>query len=282
MRRAVVIFVENKRHLLLQFGCLYTSFKYIQSCDTDLVVFGTKSVLDLIPDDCIKVESEPVSYSSQWNNYHFINSLYCLIGDNSNFLEEYDLLLRTDVDTFLTPAWNTFYPDYYTCGRGCYVNDEETRKNIIRISNIFGINHRGLYNIGSSHYGNSRLVREVCQLAVSISRHILNVEFADMEGSWPGWCRGVTSMYSSEIAVNHLVDKVTFDYNKLDFDSTSSDSITVHPHIHCWHTDNMFSKFCFEGGKYNHLSIADLNIDRVKDYCLFIALKSKKELPLLS
>ena len=58
MRRAVVVFVEDKKHLLLQLGCLYTSLKYIQSDDTDLVVFGTKEALEKVPDDCIKIECE--------------------------------------------------------------------------------------------------------------------------------------------------------------------------------------------------------------------------------
>ena len=49
MRRAVVVFVEENKHLLLQLSCLYTSLKYIQSDDTDLVVFGTKEALKYVP-----------------------------------------------------------------------------------------------------------------------------------------------------------------------------------------------------------------------------------------
>jgi hypothetical protein len=281
MRRAIVVFIENKRNLMLQFGCLYTSFKFIKPDDTDLVVFGTRKALGRIADDCIKVEYKPISYFPEWKNYHYINSISCLTDDSSNFLEQYDLLLRTDVDTFLTPAWNSFYPDFYTTGRGGYVNDDETRNNIKRIAKIFGLNHKGLHNIGSTQYGNSGLVRDVCKLAVRIAKYILNKEFIDCKGEWPGWSPGVSSMYSTEIAVNHLVETVLIDGSKLDYDSTGGDPVIEHPHIHCWHTDNLFSKFWFEAGKYDHLSQTDLNIDKVRDYCLYIALRSKEEMPWL-
>jgi hypothetical protein len=95
------------------FGCLYTSLQYIQSNDTDLVVFGTQDALDKIPDDCIKQVCNPITYQPEWHNHHYINSMYCLVSANSEFLDEYDFLLRCDVDTFLTPAWNMYYPNSY-------------------------------------------------------------------------------------------------------------------------------------------------------------------------
>ncbi len=277
MRRAVVVFVEDNKHLLLQLGCLYTSLKYIRSNDTDLVVFGTKEALKKVPDDCIKVEYEIASNPPEFLNYRFINSISCLVGEQADFLNEYDYILRTDADTFLTPAWNSFYPDFYTVGRGGYVNDDITRSNIQRIASQFNLRHQGLYNLGSTHYGNAALVREVCKLATTITAHILTEEFTvDDEGEWPSWYRGVATMYACEIATNHFVDKITIDANRLDFGSASPDKIDNHPHIHCWHTDNMFSKFQFTAGKYDHLSTDELNIRKIKDYCLYIALKSKE------
>lgn len=281
MKRGIVIYLEDKRNLMLQFGCLYTSLKQIQSKDTDLIVFGTDSALKKVPDDCIKIVYNPISYLPEWNQYHYINSISCLAGDGLEFLDKYDLLLRSDVDTFLTPAWNTFYPDFYTVGVGGYVNDNETRENLKRVAASFGLRHRGLHNIGSTHYGYSPLVREVCRLSSKIAAHIFFNEFHDSEGEWPGWYKGVTTMYSNEIAVNHLVDRVTVDNNKLDFYSTSQESVVDHPHIHCWHTDDMFSKFWFCAGKYDHLTTDALDLDKVRDYCLYIALKSRRDMPQL-
>ncbi|MFD2443231.1 hypothetical protein ACFSO7_04450 [Bacillus sp. CGMCC 1.16607] len=281
MKRALVVYLEDKPNLMMQFGWLYTSLKYIQSTDTDIVVFGTSKALKKVPKDCIKIKYKPISYRKQWQKYHYINSISCLADDRSAFLDEYDFLLRTDVDTFLTPAWNDYYPDFYTVGGGGYVHNQDVKRRLKRISHSLGYKHRGIHNVGSTHYGYAPLVRKVCNLAVSTAKYIINNEFSNGHGIWPGWFWGVTSMYSSEIAVNHLVNKVIIDGEKLDYFSTSSDLVMKHPHIHCWHTFDKFSKFDFEAGKYDHISMEELDTTKVNDYCLFIALKAKKELPWL-
>ncbi|MDQ6598592.1 hypothetical protein E2K98_14130 [Bacillus salipaludis] len=277
MKRALVVYVEDKPSLLMQFGWLYTSLKYIEADDTDLVVFGTKNALKKIPDDCIKIEQSPISYNKEWQNYHYINSIACVADDSAAFLNQYDLLLRTDVDTFLTPAWKDFFPDYYTVGGGGYVNDSEVSGNLKTIAQKLGYRHQGHHNIGSTHYGWAPLVRNVCIHSLAAAKYIINNEFSNGYGIWPGWYKGVVSMYSNEIAVNHLVDKVIIDGNKLDYFSTSSESTLDHPHIHCWHTAEMFSKFAFELGYYDHIKLEELDQSIVKDYCLFIALKAKQE-----
>lgn len=277
MRRAVVVFVENKKKLLLQLGCLYTSLKHIQSNDTDLVVFGTKEALKEVPNDCIKVETELASNPPEFLKYRFINSISCLADEKADFLDDYDYILRTDCDTFLTPAWNSFYPKNYTVGRGGYVNDEKTRNNLKRVASQFNLRHQGLHNLGSTNYGEARLVREVCKLATEITAYLLTEEFKEDKGRWPSWFRGVSSMYGCEIAVNHLVDEINIDtQRRFDFGSASSDSIDNHVHIHCYHTSNMFSKSQFVAGNYDHLSTADLDLNQVNNYCLYIALKSKE------
>lgn len=281
MKRGIVVFLENKPNLVIQFGCLYTSFKYVQSQDTDLVVFGTKEALKKVPDDCVKIEHRAVSYDPEWHNYHYINSMECIASENSGILDKYDLLLRSDVDTFITPAWNTYYPEAYTTGRGGYVNDEDTKNRLNRIANILGVQHKGIHNIGSTHYGDAKLLREVCRLTVDVTRHIINNEFPanefpNGEGAWPGWYKGVSLLYGTEIATNHLVDNLIVDYRMLDYGSTNKDSVMTHPHIHCWHTDDMFSKFYFLAGKYDHLTTDNLDLDIVRDYCLYMSLKSRQ------
>ncbi|MHC0036668.1 DUF7164 domain-containing protein [Pseudoneobacillus sp. C159] len=276
MRRAVVVFVEENKHLLLQLGCLYTSLKFIKSHDTDLVVFGTKEALKKVPNDCIKVECELANDPPEFLHYRFINSISCLALEQANFLDDYDLILRTDADTFLTPAWNKFYPALYTVGQGGYVNDDLTRSNLKRIAAKFQLRHQGLHNLGSTHYGSASLVRDVCKLATKITAHILTEEFKNGEGQWPSWYRGVASMYGCEIAANHFVDQIIKDGNRIDFGSASTESIDNHPHIHCWHTDNMFSKFQFTAGNYDDLSVDGLDINKIHNYCIFIALKSKE------
>lgn len=275
MKRAVVVYLENKKNLLTQFYCLYTSLKNISSQDTDLVVFCEKNLIDKLPNDCIKIECSPASKDKFWNNYHYINSIECLTRDNSYFLTGYDLIIRSDVDVFLTYAWNNYYPNLYSCGRGGYVNDDYTKEKIVNIANRMGLRHKHIFNVGSTHYGNATLVREVSKLSMEVAKYIFKYEFLGDEGKWPSWYKGVTTMYASEIAVNHLVEELIIDENKLDYSSAHEDFIKEHPHIHCWHTDKRFSKFMFESEKYDNIDINSLDINKVCDYCTYIALKSK-------
>jgi hypothetical protein len=272
MKRAVIIFLENKNELLLQFGCLYTSYQYIEAKDTDLIVYGPKDVLHLLPDDCIKVE-----YSPGESNYPFIHSISHIVYGENAFLNKYDYILRTDVDTFLTPAWNSFFPSGFTVGRGYYALNQDVEKKILHTANALRLTHKGIHNIGTSHYGPPQLIRNVCELSVYVAAYLLSTDFSSNEGKWPGWYKGVTTMYSNEIAINHLIDALQIYPEEIDFDSTSADTILKHPHIHCWHTDRPFSKFEFAFGNYNHLAIDKLNINCIKDYCIYISLKALQE-----
>ena len=148
------------------------------------------------------------------------------------------------------------------------------RENIRRIAHRFGYAHRGVSNIGSTIYGPPKLVREVCRLATDLTRYIRTVEFKSDRGEWPGWYWGVSSLYGTEIAVNHLVPSFQSPTRKLDYDSTSAELVDEHPHIHCWHTDKLFSKFKFYDGAYDGIDPSSLDLNVIREYCLSMALKS--------
>ena len=281
MKRAVVVYLECKRSLMMQFACLYTSFKFVNPKDTDLVVFGTKEAHALIPNDCIKVEYNPLSEPKKWLEHRYINSISCFVGEAADFLDSYDYILKSDVDTFLTPSFKSYFPENYCVGKGGYVYTDEVKQRIKHIAKRFNLRHQGIHNIGSTQYGRPQLLKKVCALSVMVANHIMFEEFKDGPGDWPGWYQGVTLMYSGEIAVNHFIENICLDIEKLDYDSTSSNSIFEHPHIHCWHNDNMFSKFKFVEGSYDKLDITNIKLDKIKDYCLYIALKSRRDMPWL-
>jgi hypothetical protein len=276
LKRAVVVYLENKRPLLLQFSWLYTSLKYIKSEDTDLVVFGTDDALENIPDDCIKIPCPIATDPPEFKKYFRINSNFYFTKPEVNVLKQYDYILKTDADTFLTPAWNHFRPSQYTTGKGGYVNSMEVRQHLKRVAELHGLKHRGIHNVGASHYGTPDQVIKVSQTAIEIAKYLLTKEFKDDEGKWPGWYGGVTNMYSNEIAVNGHIEDFRIDNQIMDFPSTSTDSTDRHVHIHCYHTNNLFSKFAMEKGKYDSINPDDLDISIVRDYCLFIAHKAKQ------
>lgn len=68
-------------------------------------------------------------------------------------------------------------------------------------------------------------------------------------------------LYSSHLAINHLVASENLHLGLgsqfLDQSSTNKDPYDLEKnnrlHLHCWHTSDIFSKFEFKAGRYNHI-----------------------------
>ncbi len=117
------------------------------------------------------------------------------------------------------------------------------------------------------------MVRRAAAFSELLTKHILTHHFADDAGAWPGWYRGVAAKYAGEIAVNHCAPDVQRS-EMLDAASTSSESTARYAHIHCWHTDEMFSKHRFMAGRYAREDHQDLDIGTIKDYALEMSFRS--------
>jgi hypothetical protein len=276
-RRAIVCFVDDKPHLIQQALALRHSWLHAQSRDTDLVVMGAPRALDRFPDDVVKVSQRPVDSDPVWRGYNYVNSIACMNGEGAEVLDRYTHVLRTDVDTFITPAWNDFHPGGFTCGIGAYSNDDDVRNRIDEIAARYGLVHRGVRNVGSTWYGRTDVVRRASAFAEMLVKHILSHDFASNEGAWPGWYRGVTLLYAGEIAVNHCAVDVTHSA-LLDAVSTTREPVSRCAHIHCWHTDDKFSKHHFMSGRYTSEDARDLDLDVVSDYCMAMSFRSLGDL----
>ena len=276
-RRAIVCFVDDKPHLVQQALALRHSWLHVRSPDTDLVMMGPGQALARLPDDVVKIRQRAVDEDAAWHGYPYVNSIACLNGDGAEQLDRYTHLLRTDVDTFITPAWNDFRPDCFTCGDGGYSNDDDVRRRIREIASRYGLVHRGLTNVGSTWYGPTEVVRRAGAFAEMLTKHILAHYFATDEGRWPGWYRGVALLYAGEVAVNHCApdaQKSTL----LDAGSTSQEPVSRYVHLHCWHTDDKFSKHAFMCGRYTAADASDLDLDVVRDYCMAMSFRSLGDL----
>ena len=277
MRRAVALFVEDRGNLILQSHCLYQSWRHIGAEDTDLVFMGPRAALDRLPDDVVKIVQSPTTDNPQWLGYNYVNSVACLAHPSAAVLEDYDAVLRADVDTFLTPAWHRFRPEGLFSGLGAYCHDDATAENLRRIAHRHGYTHRGVTNVGSTLYGPPRLIRDICRLATELTFDIRTVEFKDHPGVWPGWYGGVSLLYGTEIAVNHLDSSFSVPREYLlDYPSDSPGPTEDRPHLHCWHTDKTFSKFVFAAGGYDDVDEASLDLGVIHDYCLAMALRARR------
>jgi glycosyltransferase involved in cell wall biosynthesis len=274
-RRAIVVFVEDNRHLIQQMLALRLSWLYSESLDTDLVVMGPEGVLDRLPDDLVKITQRPAADDPVWMNHRYINGVACLNGAGSDRLEAYTHLLRTDADTFITPAWNRFRPTAFTFGNSTYANNDVPQR-LQAIAAELGLNHRGLTNVHTTWYGPTAVVRRVAAFAEMLTKHMLSHHFASDPGQWPGWYRGVVTRYAGEIAVNHCAPDAQRS-DLLDASSASTASIDRYPHIHCWTTDQMFSKHAFMAGRYVNENVHELDVSIIKNYSLALSVLSLRE-----
>jgi hypothetical protein len=80
---------------------------------------------------------------------------------------------------------------------------------------------------------------------------------------------GVLLLYGQHLAINHLVGQrkiqIVIGHNLLDQSTTDATPQYVQQgirlNLHCWHTDNRFSKFAFKLGHYNRTELAKYQND---------------------
>lgn len=274
--RAIVCFVEDNPHLVQQALALRQSWLFARCTDTDLVVLGPPEALARLPDDIVKLSQRVVADDPEWGGYRYANSVAALNGTSAHRLDAYANILVTDVDTFVTPAWNHFRPEGFVCGIGAYSNNEDVRTRLRGIAADFGLVHRGLVNTGSTWYGPTPLVRRVGALTEMLTRYILSGHFRNDHGAWPGWYAGVTLLYAAEIAINHCVPDAR-KTDQLDSPSTLDAATGTRAHIHCWHTNNKFSKHHFMAGRYTEADGHGLDLDRIPDYAMEMSLRSRRD-----
>lgn len=240
-------------------------------------MMGPANVLTFLPDDVVKIEQQSVEDDPGWHGYRYADSITCMNGAGSNQLDRYTHILRTDVDTFITQAWSNFHPTSFVFGSGGYSNDDDVRQRIREIAAAHGLIHRGITNINSTWYGPTEVVRRASAFNEMLMKYILTHCFSDEKGEWPGWYWGVTSLYAGEIAVNHCAPDAQR-CGALDASSTSQEPISNFVHIHCWHTDEKFSKHDFMAGRYALEDALGLDMNIVRDYCMAMSFRSLRDL----
>lgn len=284
-KRAIVGYLAYKSDQYTMFKIFLNSIELIDANDTDIIIFYEApyapvfekyaDTIDIGKNNAhlilIKMESLHIS-DKAFEQYLYINSISCLV--NQEWLRRYTYILKTDLDVVLTAKWNDHYPSGFETGLGAYNHDDNTKHQLNKVADRLELLSKSKYryNIGSTWYGKSEDILQVAGLCVSISRELLTNEFKNFTGEWPGFFRGVTLLYASEIAINHLIDTICINTDGLDFNSNSLDNISPHTHIHFGHCTDIFSKHAFLRGDYDAIDAKSLDTNIVNEYCLFCAL----------
>lgn len=224
------------------------------------------------------------------HTYRFANSIECILHVGSvNAVALYDKLLRTDMDTFLTPRFATWIPENFIVGVGAYCFPQfDTCERLHGIANEMGLappnGTEVVDNVGSTWYGDPNMVMECARLSTDIMRYMYKHSFNETEKSpgyrgWPSWHFGVLSMYAGNIAINSCASQVGFERrpDMIDFYSKSEESVFDHAHVHTWQDQQRFSKFVFETGGYKDIQKDTLNLDVIRDYATYMALDANPD-----
>jgi len=100
---------------------------------------------------------------------------------------------------------------------------------------------------------------------------LLDEEFRHFQGTWPGWCKNVVTMYAGELALRRtypqqcslgLLDHLPYANRAL-----GSDVL----HIHAWHTDQYWSKHQYRAGKYAGMALDEIDRRTSGGYCHWLA-----------
>ncbi|WP_250536310.1 hypothetical protein [Caballeronia sp. AZ10_KS36] len=276
MQLGILVYIDNSEQMLEEFGWLYKSVIYSGVLESGgIVAVCHPAIATRLPEDA-RIETIPsVPYAERnppWHGYGYINSVANLAEPAvSEACARFDYILKTDCDTFVTPALRDFRPSGLCAGFGAYAYDASVRARLSDISARWGYPHTGLHNVGASLLGPSEWLRNYLAAQTEACNRLLDEEFRDFEGAWPGWCKQVLTMYAGELALRltypqactlGLLDHFSFADRKL-----GSDVL----HIHAWHTDTYWSKHRYRKGEYAHMALEDIDIRSIAGYCHWLA-----------
>jgi len=300
--RAIAVFVDNQKHFIMQARGLYASWNAVvfDRKPIDLLFF-TAHKAELGSDlkctaytshndrsDCFIIpvnrEEEMATAkelgTSDRDKYAFVKSIDFLLIPQAKFVLKYTHLMKTDLDTFITPAFARWIPSTFYVGKAAYAHMYVTQQRLHEWAEKFGFRHRGLHNLGATWYGAPDLVLEAARIAANVTMQMHERAFVDSvkDQGWPRWHKGVSSMYGQEIAINVVAPEAQ-PTPYIDHPSQESASINTVYHIHCWQGDAFFSKHAFEAGWYNKLNATFWNTADTRVWSLVMMQMASKKLP---
>lgn len=231
----------------------------------------------------------------------YVDSVLVLAEFNNT--ANYDFLLRTDIDTLVTPAFAAanLLPASIVIATGLAgYNSEVAIRHLnwmmkkVGLENVGDVPGEVSVGIGSTWFGRSAVLVALAKLSVSSMIWLHTQEFTEYErgpastDGWPNWHWPVLTMYGGHVAVKQVRNSAAYRTTLNDADPVKLDQGTnsIQPlanniiHIHCWHTEEIFSKFAFHRGDYVNISLLPyLDMNTTQSFAMTVAISSSRLTP---
>lgn len=275
IKKAIAVYLDNNQIMEIEFSWLYKTWRlYSLEDEFDLIVYHNPDAKNIVNKfDGIKTFEMP--YIRMANQYKFLNSHYFCFDEWNEPLKQYEYILKTDCDVFLTQNIKGYTPSKFMVGEGGYYNqiDEKKINYIKKISKDLGLGYNHMANIGASFFGKTNEVLSIVKNQALITEKILdnyskNQEFIDV-----GFHVGISSMIAGEVIINHAFSNQHVNLYVLDSKCWKTSKIGSDViHIHAWHSDDPWSKHAFFKGVYDDWVVEeDQAFTNSANYCHWIA-----------
>jgi hypothetical protein len=280
---AITSFVDNEIYFADETNLMTLSGKDLDERFT-FVIFAHPKILNKIKKrhNVLVYEYLPPK-DIYYKDYGYAKALE-FVKTNEHILNEYTHLIKTDSDVFFTTNLNSYiFDDKISFGQGGYSTTDLCVEQTYELAKMFGYpQYKRLFQAGPTLLGPTKDIIRLMALSDILCKEVFyylcpNGKY-DPTGVWGISLYGGTSvLIATEIVLSSIFneEKMIFIPGAFDADSTSTKNLEGIYHIHCWHTDNVYSKFSARNGKYNETGL--VNGDTVAEYCLDIFLKNKKE-----
>eukprot|EP01084_Bolivina_argentea_P146977 257226_1 len=196
-----------------------------------------------------------VQKTANQTGYQFLPSLLFLIEQPCiSIINYYDYILRMDVDTFMTPLSLVYIPNSHDISLAGAFGDnfmgtEFTNARLEKVSKQLNLRHAGLHGMQSTWYVQSNKFLDIAKYAINLTIHFYRNEFSDkicinikkytngeIECKWADWYQPVSSLYGSNLAINHvLYDDIISYKDKYNIDVNEWKTIK----LDCWNDNQL-------------------------------------------
>lgn len=316
-KKAIAVYLDNNSKMITEFSWLYKTWILNNlNEEWDLVVYYNPTIERDKVSIFAGIKAVPMPPIRMSDKYPFLNSHYFCLPPFNQHLRNYEFLMKTDCDVFLTHNLRNFDVGqnkfYYGAG-GWYPTDTEKQNAQVQwianhlipkikhfkseFSGNCVLNYKYLTSVGASYMGSSSSVLQVTKLQAELTEELLKNHFGkssfvkDSPGGLlrdnvhqriigPGLHEGIASMIAGEIAVNSIFTAqhvVPYSLDTKCWEYTALSSNVLH--IHAWHTTQEWSKHDFFNKKYENWAVPYENrLDNCANYCHWVATTPMSEI----